>query len=111
GTVREAEVVIARPIGEKRADGAQQLDVTFRFNNLAGVPIREKLRVVDIRPSLNRFAVGQHLRLRVDKTLTKTPVFVLENSEFQVSPTGRFLAFLGWLVLVAVVASFFIFSY
>ena len=111
GTVREAEVITARPVGEKRADGARQLDVTFRFNNLSGVPIREKLRVVDIRPALNRFAVGQHLRLRVDKTLTKDPVFVLENSEFQVSSTGRFLAFLWWLVLVGVVTSFFILSY
>ncbi|HWK98403.1 MAG TPA: hypothetical protein VNQ55_00585, partial [Parapedobacter sp.] len=110
GTVRDAEVVACNNAG-KQVSGGARLDVTFRFNNLSGVPIRETLRVEDRHPERGRFNTGRLARIRIDKTLTKSPVVAIDGAEFQANQTQRIAAFLGWLLLAAVVAGFYIFSY
>lgn len=110
GIVRDAEVVDCKEVA-KPIEGSPQLDVTLRFNNLSGVPIRKTLRIVDRRPKSGRFNVGRQVRLRIDKTLTKRPVVTVDGSEFQTDQTRRFAAFLGWLLLAGAVAAYYVLSY
>lgn len=110
GIIRDAEVVASKVIG-KPVDGSPQLEVTLRFNNLSGVPIQETFPVVDMQPQLGRFNVGQQLRLRIDKTLAKSPVIVIDGSEFQTDTKRRILTFLGWLLLAGIIVAYYVFSY
>ncbi|MGV3762984.1 hypothetical protein [Parapedobacter sp.] len=75
GIVRDAEVVACKEVG-KPTENTTKIDVTFRFNNLSGIPISETLRVVDTRPKQGRYQIGRLVRLRINKTLTEPPVIV-----------------------------------
>ncbi|WP_139378540.1 hypothetical protein [Parapedobacter luteus] len=110
GVIRDAEVVASRTAG-KAGKNPQQLAVTLRFNNLSGVPIQETFPVVDMRPQLGRFDVGQRLRLRIDETLTKNPAIVIDGSAFQPDTIRRLLVFLGWMGLLGLVVAYYLLSY
>ncbi len=110
GVPREATVVTSEAKG-KPVDGYPQLAVTLRFDNLSGTPIQETLPVVDMRPGLHRFDTGKPVRLRINQDLAKTPVIVMDGSEFQPDRRRQLLIGLGWFLLLAVVAAYFTFSY
>lgn len=110
GVIRDAEVVASRTVGKPERN-RRRLEVTFRFNNLSGVPIQETLPVVDMRPQLGRFDVGQRLRLRIDESLAKSRVIVIDGSEFQPDTTRRLIVFLGWMGLLGLVAAYYLLSY
>jgi hypothetical protein len=110
GIPREAEVVASKTSG-KKVLGFPEIQVTLRFENVSGTPIRETVPVVDMRPELKRFAVGQRVRLRLSKKLAKAPLIAFVDSEFEKDSLRWWLAILGWLLLVGIVAAYYVLSY
>ena len=110
GIPREAEVVASKTL-EKKVQGFPEIQVMLEFENISGTPIRETAAVVDMRPQLNRFVVGQHVRLRLSKKLTKAPLIAFVDSEFNKDKLRWGLAILGWLLLLGIVAAYYGLSY
>lgn len=110
GIIRDAEVVACNEVGKPTED-TMTLDVTFRFHNLSGVPIRETLHVVDTRPKQGRCQIGRLVRLRINKNLVKPPIIAIDGSTFQVKQTRRAVSLLGWFLLAGGVAGYYVLSY
>src|SRR5690606_38181911 len=110
GVLREAKVVAWQETGKPKA-GVQSLEVTLGFDNLSGAPIQETLPIVDMQPHLGRFKMGKYVRIRIDPNLSKSPIFVLEGSEVESNKKRNVLKLLAWLLMVGVVASYFVLSY
>ncbi|GGG82430.1 hypothetical protein GCM10007415_14130 [Parapedobacter pyrenivorans] len=110
GVPRDAEVVSAKNIG-KQVQGHPEVQLEVQFENISGTPIRESLPIVDMRPELGRFAVGQRVRLRLSRKLTKGPLIAFVDAEFERDHLRWWLALLGWLLLLGAIASYYVFSY
>ena len=110
GIPREAEVVASRTL-EKKVQGFPEIQVVLEFENISGTSIRETVPIVDMRPELRRFAVGQRVRLRLSKQLSKPPLIAFVDSEFSQDKLRWGATILGWLLSVGVVVAYYVLSY
>jgi len=110
GIPREAEVIAAKP-GPQGADGSQEWEITIQFENHSGTPIQESLSVVDMRPELGRFAVGRRVSIRLSKQQGRVPMMAFVDADTYADKGRWILSTLGWMLLVGIVAGYYVFSY
>ena len=110
GVPRDADVISSKNTG-KKTQGFPEIQIALQFENFSGTPIRESLPVVDMRPELGRFGVGQRVRLKLSRKWTKGPLIAFVDAEFERDKLRWWLAVLGWLLLLVAVIGYYVFSY
>ncbi|WP_199233933.1 hypothetical protein, partial [Pedobacter sp. HMWF019] len=110
GVTREAKIITSTKLS-KPGGGYDTYELQLSFKNLSGTEIKQRAKVNDIKPYERRFEVGKTLELKIDKDLIHIPYFVFSSSEVQVKKTFVVLSALGWLLVVVLVAGYYVFSY
>jgi hypothetical protein len=110
GVHREALILESTNISEPNA-GYNTYELNLSFKNLVDVEISQKAGVNDMKPHEHRFEAGKKVGLLIDKEVKHIPYFIFENSEASINKGIVVLINLGWLLLLAVVAGYYIYSY
>jgi hypothetical protein len=110
GVTREAKIITSTKLS-KPGRGYDTYELQLSFKNLSGTEIKQRAKVNDIKPYERRFEVGKTVELKIDKDLIHIPYFIFSSSEVQVKKTSVVLSVLGWLVVVVLVAGYYVFSY
>jgi len=110
GIVREAKIISSARLS-KPGGGYDTYELQLSFKNLSGTEIKQRAKVNDIKPYERRFEVGKTVELKIDKDLKHIPYFVFSSSEVQIKKASVVLSVLGWLVVVVLVAGYYVFSY
>lgn len=110
GVNREAKIISAVKIS--RANEKHTIyDLELQFKNLADTEITHKTEIADTKPHERRFEVGKKLNLILSREPKKLPVFVIANSSAEINPVNLALRVLGWLLVLALVTGYYIYSY
>jgi hypothetical protein len=110
GVHREALILESTDLSKPNA-GYNTYELKLSFKNLVNSEIIQKAAVNDMRPHEHRFEVGKRVGLLIDKEVKHIPYFIFENSEASIRKEVIALINLGWLLLLVVVAGYYVYSY
>lgn len=91
--------------------GFAQWKLQLAFQNLSGTPISEQMLVVDSKPQLQRFVVGNHLDARLSRTPGEFPNVVLDGAHPELDVASLWRRGIGGGIAIVVVASAYVFTY
>lgn len=81
------------------------------FKNLADHEIEQKMKIRDSKPYEQRFIKGKRLTLLIDPDMKNEPYFIADTVQVAINTTRVILIHAGWLLLLATVIGYYIFSY
>nr|WP_067063693.1 hypothetical protein [Mucilaginibacter sp. L294] len=110
GVHREARILESVNLSNPNA-GYNTYELSLSFKNLVGSEIIQKASVNDMKSYEHRFEAGKRVGLLIDKEVKHIPYFIFENSEASIHKGKMALINLGWLLLLMVVAGYYIYSY
>lgn len=110
GVNREAKIISAVKIsGPKAKYNTYELELLFK--NLSDTEIIHKTEITDSKPHERRFEAGKKLNLILNRDPKKLPAFVIASSNASLNPSGLMLRILGWVLLLALVAGYYLYAY
>jgi hypothetical protein len=94
------------------ASGLTKYRLVMELQNFVGTTVHETMDMNDDNPALHRFDTGKTIKLRIDKTLKNVPYLQLDGAQYNGPTTrGLVIGFLIWLVIAAIMAGYYIYSY
>ncbi len=110
GTPRSARIEQAEQTGVQ-VRGFAQWRLQLAFDNLSGTPITETLVVVDSKPQLQRFTVGNPLEVLLSPTPGPAPNLMLAGSQPELDRASLWRRGIGGLIGIVVVAAAYVMAY
>jgi len=110
GVPRTAKILNAVKLKSKSA-AYDHYDVNLSFKNLADTEVKEKISINDAKPVERRFEAGKTIELLLDPEVKRPPYFIFAASEANFKIARLILILTGWLLLLAAVIGYYIFSY
>lgn len=110
GAVKDAEIIavkLLKPI----AKDVESLEVSVQFVNFSGTAVVQTIFINDSKPQLGRYEVNKTIKLRIDKSLKSNPVLIPDGVEVTFRTSQLFFSVIGWLLALAAVIAYYIFSY
>jgi len=110
GVSREAKILSAVKTS-KPNEKFNTYELELSFKNLSDTEITSKTVITDAKPHQRRFEAGKKLSLILDRDAKEAPHFIIANTEVGLNIARIAFIVLGWLVFVAVVIGYYIYSY
>ena len=110
GVSREAKILSAVKTS-KPNEKFNTYELELSFKNLADTEITSKTVITDAKPHQRRFEAGKKLSLILDRDAKEAPHFIIANTEVGLNIARIAFIVLGWLVFVAGVIGYYIYSY
>ena len=94
------------------ASGMTKYRLVMELQNFVGTTVHETMDMNDDNPALHRFDTGKTIKLKFDKTLKNVPYLQLDGAQYNGPTTrGLVIGFLIWLVIAAIMAGYYMYSY
>ncbi|MCL4640240.1 MULTISPECIES: hypothetical protein [Olivibacter] len=110
GVLKDGEIVDVKTLKPVAKD-VETLEVSVRFENFSGTKVLQTIPINDSKPQQNRYEAGKRIKLRIDKTLKSSPVFIPDGVQVELRKSQMFLSIIGWLLALGLVIAYYIFSY
>ena len=109
GVSREAKILSAVKTS-KPNEKFNTYELELSFKNLADTEITSKTVITDEKPHQRRVEAGKKLSLILDRDAKEAPHFIITNTEVGLNIARIAFIVLGWLVFVAGVIGYYIYS-
>lgn len=110
GILREAKILSAVKTSKQDAKFTTY-ELELLFKNLADTEITNKTVITDAKPHQRRFEAGKKLSLILNKEAKEEPHFIIATTEVGINIVRVGFILLGWLIFVAAVTAYYIYSY